>query len=44
MSMWRATCTTRANRPASIVVLPRFELVSDHESGQQGQTPVRWHR
>ena len=44
MSMWDATCTTRAIRPASIVVLPSLERGSYRLDEKQGRNPVRWRR
>jgi hypothetical protein len=44
MSMWHATCTTRAIRPASIVVLPSSELGLYRVDEKQGRNPVRWRR
>jgi hypothetical protein len=44
MSMWHATCTARDIRPASIVLLPSFELGSYLADEKQGRNPVRWRR
>jgi hypothetical protein len=44
MSMWHATGTTRAIRPASIVVLPSSELGLYRVDEKQGRNPVRWRR
>ena len=44
MSMWHATSTTRAIRPASIVVLSSVELGSHHADQNRGRNPVRWRR
>jgi hypothetical protein len=43
MSMWHATGTTRASRPASIVVLRSFESGSYRPEEKQGR-PLRWRR
>jgi hypothetical protein len=42
--MWHATCTTRAIRPASIVVLSSVELGSHRADEKYGRNPVRWRR